>query len=232
MTDQRQDSQPVFSEVLASIAHDMKNSLGMVLSTIDEIIDACGPAACPSSARLAQLQYEAKRVNNNLIQLLTLYKLEAGRYMVNVTFNDVADFLEENVLQHQPLLEAKGIAIETACGEGLEWFFDRYLVSGVVNNVLNNAYRYAKERIALSASVEEGRFCITIEDDGPGYPDHMLASGSSIRNQPGYYAGSTGLGLFFASLVADLHENRGTQGSIVTENGGSLGGSRFRIFLP
>ncbi|HMK49444.1 MAG TPA: hypothetical protein VK435_05280, partial [Thermodesulfovibrionales bacterium] len=65
-----------FSSYLASLAHDMKNSLGMLLNTADEILDGCTPDSCPSYGLLSRLQYESKRASNNLIQLLTLYKID------------------------------------------------------------------------------------------------------------------------------------------------------------
>ena len=42
----------------------------------------------------------------------------------------------------------------------------------------------------------------------------------------------TGLGLFFAKLIAEAHEYKGQQGFIKLENSSSLGGSRFTLYLP
>ena len=61
-----------FATVLASSVHDMKNSLGMLLCTLDDISQTCGPNDCASKSRFTQLQYEGQRVNNHLIQLLAV----------------------------------------------------------------------------------------------------------------------------------------------------------------
>jgi len=45
-------------------------------------------------------------------------------------------------------------------------------------------------------------------------------------------SGSTGLGLYFAARIAELHERDGRRGRIELGNGGPLGGGEFRIYLP
>ena len=44
--------------------------------------------------------------------------------------------------------------------------------------------------------------------------------------------GRTGLGLFFARLIANAHTKHNVTGKISLENGGKLGGSVFTLILP
>ena len=53
-----------FSMILASTIHDVKNSLGVVLNSLDDLIRSAGDSL--PAEQLGKLQYEAKRVNNNL----------------------------------------------------------------------------------------------------------------------------------------------------------------------
>jgi K+-sensing histidine kinase KdpD len=221
-----------FPTFLASIAHDMKNSLGMLINTTEEILSNCQAETCPSFPLLSKLQYESKRVNNNLIQLLTLYNMDHSRYTLDIEYHAVEEFLEDTVLQNQPLLEFKGISIETECPEGLAWFFDRDLISGVINNVLNNAYRYARDKIWITAREEDGYFAIHVRDNGQGYPEHMITTGAGESTPISFSTGSTGLGLYFASIVAKMHKNKGREGFIRTRNSDSNGGGCFSIYLP
>lgn len=221
-----------FPAFLASIAHDMKNSLGMLINTSEEILGNCSAETCPSHPLLSKLQYEAKRVNNNLIQLLTLYKMDKAQYTLNIEYHSVSDFLEDTVLQNRPLLEFKGISIETECSDELVWFFDSNLVAGVINNVLNNAYRYADDRIWIIAKEEDGYLAIHIRDNGEGYPEHMITEGSSLSRNVNFSTGSTGLGIYFASVVGALHKNKERTGFIRTSNCDISGGGCFSIYLP
>ena len=47
-----------------------------------------------------------------------------------------------------------------------------------------------------------------------------------------FLTGSTGLGLYFSSLVAGAHTRDGRKGYVCTANGGKWGGSVFSLFLP
>ena len=226
------DNSLEFSTVLASSVHDMKNSLSMLLGTLDDITMRCGGTECPSSQKFAQLQYEGQRVNNHLIQLLAIYKIENAMYSPIVDEHPMQDFLEESALQSEALLSPKGIAVECDCDPDLIAFFDREMVAGVVNNVVNNAYRYSKDKIRLSASQRDGYVQISIEDNGNGYPENMLCEHSDQLTGINFKSGSTGLGLYFSSLVAKMHKNKGRQGYIACSNDGIDGGGKFSIFLP
>jgi two-component system, OmpR family, sensor histidine kinase SenX3 len=221
-----------FPEFLASIAHDMKNSLGMLLNTTDEILNNCSAENCPSYKQISELQYEAKRINNSLVQLLSLYKMDIAQYTLNISYNSVSDFIEEIVIQNRPLLEFKGITTEVNCPEDLEWFFDCDLVAGIINNVINNAFRYTKDMIEISACKENDYLVISVEDNGIGYPEHMLGNQFHIRSSTDFNAGSTGLGLYFASIVSKMHKNKNREGFISTSNGGRYGGGLLKIYLP
>jgi len=155
--------------------------------------------------------------------------------MINIDYYPVDEFIEDIVLQNEPVLSSKGIEIETDCAEGLFWAFDRSLISGVLDNVLNNAFSYAKDKVRISANREGGYLLLKIEDNGPGYPECMLADnkeGLSYKKTINFDTGSTGLGLYFSMLVAKSHTNKDREGYISIVNGGALGGGVFTIYIP
>ncbi len=225
-----------FSSVLASSVHDMKNSLSMLLDTTNDIVEGCIDENHPFYPKLLKMKYEASRVNNDLVQVLTLYKLGHNQYPLNISYHDVCEFIEEQIFFNSPTLKFKNVEIETSCeceqGELLMWFFDRELIAGVVNNVLNNLYRYTKDKIRVNRYTENGYLVISVEDNGNGYPENMLHEGSQIKTNINFSSGSTGLGLYFASIIAKAHVNKGKEGYISTSNGGTYGGGCFHIFLP
>ena len=221
-----------FTAFLASIAHDIKNSLSMMLSSLDEVATKCTPETCHSHKHLSQIQYEASRVNNNLIQLLTLYKMDTDQFGINISQYPVSEVLQETILQNKPLLDFKGFEVSTECPEDLYWFFDRELLMGIINNIMSNAFRHAKGKIKMTAAESEGQFILTIEDDGEGYPEELLESEGQTSRGVSFKTGSTGLGLYFASMVAKMHKNKGKEGFINISNGGEYGGSCFSITLP
>jgi two-component system sensor histidine kinase SenX3 len=222
-----------FSTYLASLIHDMKNSIGMLLNTTDEVLNRCSLEPCPSYPLLSQLQYESKRVNNNLIQLLTLYKMDKAQLTLNIDYHDIAEFIDEAILYNKQLLHSKGIRIEIDSPDDLSWFLDKDLIGGVINNVLNNAFRYAKDTIKISSRKDErGFLVIQIEDNGTGYPEHMINTIPDSPMKTSFLTGGTGLGLYFAYSVVKLHKDKGREGYLLITNNPDQGGGCFSLYLP
>jgi K+-sensing histidine kinase KdpD len=224
-----------FSDYLASTMHDTKNCLGMLYNTLEEIIGRCQEKQCEVQNDFYLLQYEIKRLNNDLIRLLTLYKAKKNQLLINVDLHCVGDCLEESIVQNATLLHSRGIEIDLECSGDLFWVFDYNLVLGVIDNIMNNTYRYTRDKVRISAVTDEGFLVIRIEDNGPGYPPSMLRQGNSTINDGNpvsFDTGSTGLGLYFSCLVAKSHSNGERKGYFLTENGGSLGGGCFSLFIP
>lgn len=52
----------------------MKNSISILIGGLEKTLLQVNPALFPAGVDMAHMIYETKRINNNLIQLLTLYK--------------------------------------------------------------------------------------------------------------------------------------------------------------
>lgn len=223
-----------FSTVIASAVHDMKNSLGMLLNSLDELRGEL-PAE-QHSGRFNTLEYEAQRVHSDLIQLLGLYRIQQQSLSAHAGEHFVPEFLDEQLAQHQVLMSARGITLEVEAA-AVTGYFDGDLIAGVLNNILNNAIRYTQSAIRVSAREQAGYLIIAIEDDGEGYPEHMRQS--TEQDSPDlphkgidFSSGSTNLGIYFAARIARLHQEGRRQGEIRLSNDGELGGGRFEIWLP
>ena len=224
-----------FLDILASTIHDTKNSLNILFNTMEVVIEECREKNCATHQRFYVLQYEVKRLNSSLIRLLALYKAERNKFSINMDLYDVGEFIEDVILEHKPLLSSKGIAIEVSCPDDLFRAFDRGLVASVLDNVLNNAFRYTGDRIRIGAQEKEGYLVLQVEDNGKGYPDCMIidtGNGLSRKTEIDFNTGSTGLGLYFSMLVAKTHVNGDKEGWISVKNGGAFGGGVFSLHLP
>lgn len=219
-----------FSMILASSVHDMKNSLGMLLNSVEELRQDLG-AEHKANAGMNTLQYEAERIHNDLVQLLSLYRLSENTLSARIDEHYIPDFLSEQLSRHEPLLKGLGIhySVEAIEAGG---YFDRDLLGGVLNNVINNAIRYTRDTIKLIAREQNGYLVIRLEDNGQGYPEAMLNAGIDTDRPVDFQSGSTNLGLTFTAAIARLHTQNGREGHIHLENGGSLGGGVFEIWLP
>jgi K+-sensing histidine kinase KdpD len=211
----------------------MKNSLGMLLNSLEEIIRDTPVKDESQSARFGVLQYEASRISTELIQLLSIYRMQNDRMPVQIDEQYPVETLEEQVARNDMLFEMRGLDIVVDCDEDLCWYYDAELVGGVIHNILVNGARYSKSKMALSARIENNELVLSVADDGNGYPAFMLGSPEqSFAKSVSFSEGNTHLGLYFASEVAHMHVRDGRHGRIELSNGGELGGGLFSLYLP
>lgn len=222
-----------FSDFIASSTHDMKNSLNIQSGFLEELMVECRDKIDPAMlTRLGQMIYESSRMNVNLIQILSLYKLGKSIYPIDIAEQSVNELLDEIVMQNQAIMGYKGITLSVDCTGDCYWYFDRDLLTGVLINALNNAYNYTQDKIHIIAHVKDGMLEIRVEDNGRGYPKSMLLENVADNKGVSFSTGSTGLGFYFSSQVARMHKNAGKQGRLAIENGGTFGGGCFVLSLP
>lgn len=109
---------------------------------------------------------------------------------------------------------------------------DQRLLARAINNLLGNAVKYARSRIALTAGRERATntVSIVIEDDGCGIPadarDNVFDPFIRLAREEDHAVGGHGLGLAIALKAVRLH------GGGVAVDDSPLGGARFTIALP
>lgn len=218
-----------FPAILASSVHDIKNSLTTLrtlLSQLENIYQG------PRPIEFRQLEFETNRMNNSLMQLLTLYKIDLSQFSLAIDEHSADDILEDIVAQQSTLLSLGNIELITECHDDLFCYCDSSLISNALCTLVNNAQRYCFKKISLSAAQEDDYVVFCIEDDGKGYPESFLSADYKQLPQADLASGNTGLGLFFAETIAQLHIQADKQGFIVTDNNSRFGGARFKLYLP
>lgn len=221
-----------FSLLLASSIHDMKNSIGMLLHSVEELYRDADAEAIDEKGKLGILHYEASRINNDLLQLLGVYRMIENRLPMHLDEHYVGDMLEEQIAKNHVLAESRGVQVELSCDDDICWHFDQNLISGVINNVLVNALRYTDNKIALTAEAVDGRLRVSIADNGRGYPASMLENPAGNIQAIDFETGSTSLGIYFADQILKRHGKGDNCGYIAIANGGRLGGGEFSFYLP
>lgn len=222
---------------LASTAHDMKNSVSVLSGTLESLLVGASPETESAYPQMAHMLYQTKRLNDNLIQLLALYK-QVGKpeYPFDIQSLEMGNLIEQVVAAERVLLMSKGITLETDFDPALIWHFDEDLIIGVLGHAINNAINYTKDKIRITIVQVDHYLEIRVEDNGRGYPAAMLEAGASAmsgaRAGVNFLTNSTGLGLYFSSEVAKMHKHRERSGSLRLENGGAYGGGCFVLSLP
>jgi signal transduction histidine kinase len=96
----------------------------------------------------------------------------------------------------------------------------------MLGNLLDNARKWARSRVAVSSSFDGTRMVISVDDDGPGLDPTLREEVLQQGVRADQRIGGSGLGL---AIVRDLAELYG--GSVALE-ASPLGGTRARLELP
>jgi len=218
--------------IMASIVHDVKNSLGLIQHQVEDMVPQLTDDNREIAVQLQQLSLEAGRINHGLIHMLGLYRLKDGMLSPCDDECFVLDVLEEVRTKFISSLGVLNVEFTIDLHDpDLIWHFDHALVDGILSNVITNAIRYTKSMLMFSTYEDDGYLVIQIIDDGNGYPEKMIKS-AEPQTQMNYNTGSTGLGLYFSSQIAQMHQVDDKKGYIELSNDEQTGGAIFKLFLP
>lgn len=212
------------NDFYAALIHELKNDLGLLSMTLDAI-PASGEPARDAAVDAARLQCQG--VTERLQQALLIYKFNHGGFHPVIDAYSPHDLIAEIGRRAETLSHGR-IRIQTNVDGAVPpiWFFDRDLVEMALINAIHNSLVYARSAVQIQAGVQDGCLAFSVRDDSEGYPAHILASladGTPCR------ARGTGLGLQFARLIAQAHENRGRSGQLHLCNDP---GAVFTLALP
>ena len=220
-----------FSTILATSAHDMKNSLFMLLQSIEQL-NLSDNLTTQQHQSIADLYYQTSRVNGSLMQLLSLYREEQNQLPFYIEENSVSEMLQEVIDRNQLFLNSHHIKVEIEVDDDLTAFFDQDLVTYLIADIFINALRHTHSKVTLRAYADPEYVNIQVDDDGPGYPEHMLAINEHHESEFNAFKGRSGLGLLFAYKIAAAHKTNELQGHILLENKQKSDGSLFTLRLP
>ena len=85
---------------------------------------------------------------------------------------------------------------------------DTSILYRVLENILNNALRYAKETISISFEMENQVLTISVIDDGTGFSEEILKNENRLFVPVASEDGHCGLGLTISRLLCKKHNGR------------------------
>ncbi len=218
-----------FATVLATSVHDMKNSLFLLTQSIETIHQNLSEQNNEASGELAWIHYQAERLNTQLLQLLSLYRIDHDELPLSIEECFVADIIDELIAKNELYSANRDIMINIDIDPDLNWYMDKSLISHLLNDIFINALRYTKTEISITARLKEDELVVSVYDNGPGFPESMLIK---QMNDVDLAKGKTGLGLYFADTIARAHTKGDACGRIELRNKCRDGKNVFSLILP
>lgn len=165
-------------EVLAIVAHDLRNPLNTIAMQGALLRRRAQPRAGSEANAGETIQRAAARMARLIQDLLDVSRIEAGHLALAQAPLPARSFISECVESQRPLAEAACIELRVDLPDELpELWADRDRLSQVLENLIGNALKFAGGGgcITVSARARESDVLFAVRDTGPGIPAEHLA---------------------------------------------------------
>lgn len=217
----------VASHQLRTPATGVKQYIGMLL---EGIIDE----PTPSQRTILAKAYESNERQLRIVSdLLKVARVDAGKVMLKKVSTDVSQLVGDVVREQREIAKDRrqSISIETTKVSTMA-DIDRETVRMVFENLVDNASKYSGEGTTIRVAVEatDDMVFVKVTDQGVGIDSSdqskLFGKFSRIHNPLSAQVGGSGLGLYWAKKIIDLHNGTITVASKVGN------GTTFEVGLP
>jgi signal transduction histidine kinase len=216
-------------EVLAVVAHDLRNPLGVISGTIDLLRDF--EVAPEQRGRLlAAAARSVQQMKRLVSDLLDVTRYENGRLVVDTRDVDASLLIDDALDIARSALGQRPVGVVASpVASNLRVMGDRGRLAQVFGNLLGNAIKFTPDggRISIRAWRDGGMVAFEVADTGPGIPpmDRERLFDRFWQAKPADLRG-IGLGLAITKAIVEAHGGRIW---VESEPGA---GSRFTFVLP
>ncbi len=224
------------AEMLGTVAHDLKNPLGVILGRTEILTDLLGtePLSLESvRVQLAHIRDTAKRLTGKVDDLIVDAMNDAFDIAIRREPFDLVALVAEVVAANRPLAERKDQTIRLTGLPRLSITADQERLREAIDNLIGNAVKYNPigGDIEVAISLEDGQAVCTVRDRGPGLSPEdlgrLFGRFQRLSAKPTAGEGSTGLGLSIVKRIAELHGGR-----VTADSAGPGQGASFALLLP
>lgn len=215
------ERQKRYRDTLADLAHSLKTPLAVMRGALSESLRGTQTEAVLAAAVQEEVQKMERIVDYQLQRAATVG--QSSRLAPAVAIGPVAARIADSL---RKVYRDKGVELKLAVDASILFRGDDGDLMELLGNLLDNACKWCRHTVRLSAAISNGELTLSVEDDGPGI------EANSIKEilQRGIRADQTvpghGIGL---AVVRDITQAYGGEIAIVT---GTLGGAAFTVRLP
>ncbi|HWK88587.1 MAG TPA: HAMP domain-containing sensor histidine kinase, partial [Longimicrobium sp.] len=219
-------------EVLAIVAHDLRNPLSTILMASELVYDQLtAPERAGERKHLGMIRRNAERMNRLIGDLLEVKRVESGRLVVEPRPADVCPMITEAMEMLQPMAAAATLALVPCTADGLPAVrADPVRIQQVLSNLVGNAIKFTPAGGLIEVRAQPhgaGAVRISVADSGPGIAPDQLPQVFGRFWQGGHRDRlGVGLGLAICKGIVEAHSGEIWVESVLGQ------GTTFAFWLP
>jgi signal transduction histidine kinase/DNA-binding NarL/FixJ family response regulator len=224
------------SEILGTVAHDLKNPLSVILGRTEilkELIAKAGALNGEAQAQIGHIRDAANRLTGMVDDLVADAMADALDISVRREPVDISILVQEVAEANRPLAARKQQTIRVSAPSHHTAMVDSDRIREAIDNLVSNAVKYSPIGGAIDIMVtqEPGNISIQVKDQGAGLSpedlSRLFGRFQRLSAKPTAGETSTGLGLSIVKRIVDLHGGR-----VTVESAGPAKGATFNMQLP
>lgn len=200
-------------DFFANASHELKSPLTSIMGYSEMIRNGFVTEKDEIDADLERILSEARRMNEIVIEMLELSRLEAREDKKEKEHLSLREIVDGEIVRFQSEMEKEGIK---TCLEGEDFLvsMSREDASMLIKNLLENAIRYNKEGGNISFIFDKEKKSLAIRDTGIGIPEEdknrIFERFYRVDKARSRKLGGTGLGLSIVKHIClndsiDIH---------------------------
>lgn len=231
---ERKQIEQMKSEFVATVSHELRTPLTSIAGSLGLLAGGAAGDLPERARRLIKIAHSnSERLVRLINDILDIEKIQSEKMTFDVQPLRLRSLLDQAVQANRPFADSYGVQIVLEPGQEQAMVLaDPDRLAQVMTNLLSNACKFSPrgETVLVWIQPLEGRYRITVSDQGPGIPDEFRsrifskfaqADASDTRQKEG-----TGLGL---SIVKEIVNRLG--GSVAFDSAPGAGTS-FHVELP
>ena len=207
---------------IANVSHELRSPLASVQGFIQGMLDG----AIEDADRDKYLQIvlgETKRMSSLINDLLSLAKIESGKFPIEYSEFDINELLRRCLLTFEQRIEEKNIGVVVGLSEEkLNVWADEDRISQVITNLIDNAVKFTGEggELKVWTFTTENKVHVNISDTGVGIPqeDQPYVFERFFKVDKAHSPGTSGTGIGL-SIVKRIIAQHGETIGLQSEEG-------------
>lgn len=234
MGDQLQELERLKGEFFNKLVHDFKSPLDNIKQSADVLLGDIAEGSLTVQQRdfLQIIKRSATHLRSMVQEQLDESKLIAGQTQIKYERLDIKSLILDRIQLQKPAAKNRQVRFSVRFTD-VDFVIDgdRSKLARLIDNLLSNAIKYTAEGSAITVELDdrhEGMIEFRIRDQGPGIPESMQEKvfHKYVRLARTGHTAGTGLGLYTAKYIVDLHKGQIWIKSRENE------GATFHVLLP
>ncbi len=204
-----------------AVAHELRTPIARVRFGLEMMSAAKNETE--RNRREHEIVEDLEELDRLIEELVIFSRYDSGASQIKTLETDMTKVVNKQILKFRPIHPDTEIEIVTAPDSTHSAMVDPRLIDKVIQNLLSNGTRYAKNKVTITLRSETDSVTVTVSDDGPGIPpedrQRVLEPFTRLDTSRNRQSGGFGLGLAIVNKIVTVHGGKVSIGE--TKSGGA-----------